>query len=592
METSIQTPVILTIQNKTEMGMTTPFIVKVQHPESWYSTFSQAQQGDLPRRGFSLGKVNLNDEVASELSCIAKITGGEKDSKVSYMLAGKLSYSDARLQKDQGFNTTGEVVKVARLLREKGIGVKFDTSSSGTQIMILEKDGLKYRIDLGWSSPKEKPEQKLDPSRSLYELDANKQWMVRKGEEDKMSSGEPKSENEPIYFESVDDKKLPTMEVSRPEDLAKRVTGFADVLGNFMSAYYQMRNGVSSTDTLVLQIPDWETYIGDDRNLATVGEWKPSDTFSGIFGRSKWKMDEDIGYLLTEAEKATMPSFADIGGQPRAVEEAKRLVMSIKHADVFAKRGVDRPKGILLKGPPGTGKTLLAKAIAREANTEFLSLSVTDVVSKWFGEAEQKVQGFFDRAKAIADQGKDVIAFIDEIDSVVPPREGAHEATQKMVAVFLQNMDGLRDNPRLTMIAATNQPDKIDPAFLRPGRLTKKIEVGYPNPSGVKQILDIHIKTHLEQAKDQNGLVAQDLNTEQIANKLGQVSGADIAAIVNLALEEKAAAEIRYLEGDTETGKPWSPLGEQDLLDARDKYIPSLPTRRQIGFSIPEKAEI
>ncbi|MBI5452219.1 AAA family ATPase [Candidatus Gottesmanbacteria bacterium] len=158
-----------------------------------------------------------------------------------------------------------------------------------------------------------------------------------------------------------------------------------------------------------------------------------------------------------------------------------------------------------------------------------------------------------------------------------------------MVAVFLQNMDGLRGNPRLTMIAATNQPDKIDPAFLRPGRLTKKITVDYPNPSGVKQILDIHIKTHLEQAKDQGGLVAQDLNTEQIASKLGQVSGADIAAIVNLALEEKAAAEIRYLEGDIETGKPWSPLSEQDLLAARDKYIPSLPIRPPIGFAIPEK---
>ncbi|MBI5452220.1 AAA family ATPase [Candidatus Gottesmanbacteria bacterium] len=398
-----------------------PFSVRVQESNTWYDTFSQAQKGELPRRGFTVGKISLNDEVASELSCIAKITGGEKDPKVAYMLAGQMGYSDARLQKDKGFNTTGEVVKVARLLREKGIGVKFDTSASGTQIMILKKDDLQYRVDLGWSSPKEKPEQKLDPSMNLYEKSMGT-WRVRKGEHDNMPSEEPRSENDPIYFELVDDKKLPMMEAVKPEDLAKRVTGFADVLGDFIGAYYHIRNGTPSADTLDLQIPDWETYVGDDKNLATVGEWKPSDTFSGIFGRSKWKTEEDIGYLLTEAEKAAMPSFADIGGQPRAVEEARRLVMSIKHADVFAKRGVDRPKGILLKGPPGTGKTLLAKAIAREANTEFLSLSVTDLVSKWFGEAEQKVQGFFDRAKAIADQGKDVIAFIDEIDSVVPPQ--------------------------------------------------------------------------------------------------------------------------------------------------------------------------
>lgn len=351
------------------------------------------------------------------------------------------------------------------------------------------------------------------------------------------------------------------------------------MLGDFVDAYYQVRDSSPTSDSLTLQIPDWETYLGDDPSLAHTRSFidMANDFIRGMGAK------DEIGVLLTPVERASMPSLADIGGQPQAVEEARKLVMAIKYADVFARRGVDRPRGVLLKGPPGTGKTMLAKAVAREVGAEFMSLSVTDLVSMWYGEAEKRVQAFFDRAKALADQGRDVITFIDEIDSVVPSREGAHEATQRMVAVFLQNMDGLKSNPRLTILAASNQPERIDPAFLRPGRLDKKIEVGLPDATGRAQILDIHLRKHAEKVGDASQFMAPDLDTTTVAEALGEISGADIAGIVNLALEEKVIAEIRHLEG-LEGGKPWSPLTAEDILATREKYMQRPKEKKPLGF--------
>ncbi len=567
------------------------FGVEVQQPASWLGTFKQIQQGELPRRGFTLGKMATGDEVSSDVRCAVRVLGGEKDDKVTYSLDAQIDYSDARLQKDGGFNTTGEAVKIAKALRERGVKVKFDTSPQGQQIMILEKDGVKCAANLGWATAKERPKEPPgDPSfYDRFKLDFSARGRIQKEDSEGMPAVEPPAKNEPIHFVlSNMAKQSDVIQVQNPEDLSKQVSGFSGMLGEFVNAYYQARGITPKAEALQLQIPDWETYAGDDSSLASTSEinsfFDRFDFMKGKTGRS-----EDIGYVLTEQEKATMPTFAEIGGQPQAVEEARKLVMTIKNAEVFAKRGVDRPKGILLKGPPGTGKTMLAKAIAREAGAEFMSLSVTDLVSKWFGEAEQRVQGFFDRAKEITDQGKDLIVFVDELDSVVPQREGAHEATQKMVAVFLQNMDGLKSNPHMTMIAATNQPEKIDPAFLRPGRLDKKIEVSIPDASGRAQILGIHLKKHLERAAEPTTLITPQLNLPDIATALGEVSGADLAAIVNFALEEKTAAEIRYLEGDTKTGRPWTPLSAEDLTRAREFYMPQPKQveKRPMGFAIP-----
>lgn len=376
--------------------------------------------------------------------------------------------------------------------------------------------------------------------------------------------------NNPIIFrllpEETDSRFVSAVD---SEQLSKQTQNYARVLEKFIAVYYKVRGITPEQGALTLQIPDWETYTSDDNNLLSdLSELlSPDSRYPDSSDRT-----QDVGTLLTEEEKAAMPTFADIGGQPQAVEEARKLVQSIKHADLYAKRGVDRPKGILMKGPPGTGKTLVAKAIAREAEAEFMSLSVTDLVSKYYGEAEQNVQRFFDTVRNLTDLGKDVIVFIDELDSVVPKREGSHEATQKMIAVLLQNLDGLKSNARLTVLAATNDSENVDPAFLRPGRLDKVINVELPNGEGRAQILAIHLQKHMQKAQDPESMLSPELNVPEVARQLGEMSGADIAAIVNLALEEKTTAELKLLEGE-EGGHPWTPLTNDDLLRVKNKYF-------------------
>lgn len=153
-----------------------------------------------------------------------------------------------------------------------------------------------------------------------------------------------------------------------------------------------------------------------------------------------------------------------------------------------------------------------------------------------------------------------------------------------MVAVFLQNMDGLKANPRLTIVAATNRPEALDKAFMRPGRLDKKIHMGLPDQEGRAQILQIQLLKHLEQSGNQNDLIISDLDIQQVAKALGNISGADIAGIVNLAIEDKVTAEIQYLEGDKKNGRPWSPLTAEDLLAAQKRYMPQAKELRPMGF--------
>lgn len=572
---------------KPEQTASKPLSIEAIDAPAWFGTFQDVQKGELPRRGFTVGQTTFDDEVAKGLRATVRVVGGEKDQGVSFGLSATMDYSDARITKDAGFTPTGDAVKIATNLREKGNTVKFETTRSGQQIINLEKDGVHCRVNLGWSSPQEKPKDSLhmDPTEMFS------RWRDVWGKNETAGTPpkpeQPNAQNSPIEIELVNAKdKTSTLEIPNRDDMTKQARGYAHLLGEFTTAYYQARGVTPPESAVNLQIPNWENYIGDDPYLASVGQVDKDNPFSKFFGEKT----EQVGYLLTEKEKTSMPTFTEIGGQPVAVEEAKKLVMAIKHADVYAQRGVTRPKGILLEGPPGTGKTMLAKAIAREAGTEFMSLSVTDVISKWVGDAEKHMQEFFDRAKTLADQGKDVITFIDEVDSLVPSRNSnVHEVTQKMVAIFLQNMDGLKANPKLTIIAATNRPEALDEAFMRPGRLDKKIHIGLPDANGRSQILNIHLQKHIEQSGNKNDLISPDLDVDSIAGALGNVSGADIAGIVNLALEDKVTAEIRFLEGDKEHGKPWTPLAEEDLLAVRDRYMPQQKERKPMGFVQPKK---
>jgi len=190
---------------------------------------------------------------------------------------------------------------------------------------------------------------------------------------------------------------------------------------------------------------------------------------------------------------------------------------------------------VLLYGPPGTGKTMLARALAHEAGARFLHVRATDVVSKWYGEAERRVQQAFDRARNQAP----AVIFFDEIDAVARDRDLSHEATHRMVSTFLENMDGLHGVDGVIVLAATNRPEAVDDALTRPGRFDRLVEVPMPDRQGRQAIFRVHLR--LSERKAGRRLFS-DIDEEHWAALLDATegfSGADVAETVRRALEAK-----------------------------------------------------
>jgi len=222
----------------------------------------------------------------------------------------------------------------------------------------------------------------------------------------------------------------------------------------------------------------------------------------------------------------------DIGGLENVKQELKEVVeWPLKYRKLFAHMKVKIPKGILLYGPPGTGKTLLAKAVATESEANFISVKGPEFLSKWVGESERAVREVFRKAR----QAAPAVIFIDEIDAVAPMRGrdiGSH-VTERVVSQILTEMDGLEELHNVTVIAATNRPDILDPALLRPGRFDRLIYVPVPDKEARKEIFRIHLRGRP---------LSEDVDIEKLAEKTEGYTGADIEAVCNeatiLALRE------------------------------------------------------
>jgi transitional endoplasmic reticulum ATPase len=209
----------------------------------------------------------------------------------------------------------------------------------------------------------------------------------------------------------------------------------------------------------------------------------------------------------------------DIGGLDASREKLREGVeLPLKHPEAFKRLGIRPAKGFLLYGPPGTGKTLLAKATARESQANFISVKSSDLLSKWYGESEQQIARLFARARQVAP----TVIFIDELDSLVPARGagmGEPQVTERVVNTILAEMDGLEELNNVVVIGATNRPNLIDPALLRPGRFDELIYVGVPDVAGRRRILAIHTA----------GMpIAKDVDLEAIAEKTDRFTGADL----------------------------------------------------------------
>jgi len=195
-----------------------------------------------------------------------------------------------------------------------------------------------------------------------------------------------------------------------------------------------------------------------------------------------------------EVREESIPevTYEDIGGLSDAIQKIREMVeLPLKHPELFERLGIEPPKGVLLYGPPGTGKTLLAKAVANEANAHFIAINGPEIMSKFYGESEERLRDIFKEAEENAPS----IIFIDEIDAIAPKREEVvGEVEKRVVSQLLTLMDGLKSRGKVIVIAATNRPDAIDPALRRPGRFDREIEVGVPDKQGRKEILQIHTR--------------------------------------------------------------------------------------------------
>jgi cell division protease FtsH len=233
------------------------------------------------------------------------------------------------------------------------------------------------------------------------------------------------------------------------------------------------------------------------------------------FGKSKAR-------LMSEEQIKT--TFGDVAGCDEAKEEVKELVDYLRDPSKFQKLGGKIPTGVLLVGPPGTGKTLLAKAIAGEAKVPFFTISGSDFVEMFVGVGASRVRDMFEQAK----KSSPCIIFIDEIDAVGRQRGaglgGGHDEREQTLNQMLVEMDGFEGNEGIIVIAATNRPDVLDPALLRPGRFDRQVVVGLPDVRGREQILKVHMR---------KVPLADDVNAAVIARGTPGFSGADLANLVN-----------------------------------------------------------
>ncbi|MBP2029865.1 transitional endoplasmic reticulum ATPase [Methanohalophilus levihalophilus] len=213
-------------------------------------------------------------------------------------------------------------------------------------------------------------------------------------------------------------------------------------------------------------------------------------------------------------------SYEDIGGLKREISLMREMIeLPLRHPELFQKLGIEPPAGVLLFGPPGTGKTMIAKAVASETEASFFSISGPEIVSKYYGESEQKLREIFEQAQKEAPS----IIFIDEVDSIAPKRDEVFgEVEQRVVAQLLSLLDGLRERGRVIVIAATNRPNSIDPALRRGGRFDREMEIGIPDREGRLQVLYVHTR----------GMpLAENVNLERIADVTYGFVGADLSSL-------------------------------------------------------------
>ncbi|ELZ02381.1 CDC48 family AAA ATPase [Natrialba asiatica] len=279
------------------------------------------------------------------------------------------------------------------------------------------------------------------------------------------------------------------------------------------------------------------------------------------------------------AEGIPNVTYEDIGGLDDELDQVREMIeLPMRHPELFQQLGIEPPKGVLLHGPPGTGKTLMAKAVANEIDAHFQTISGPEIMSKYYGESEEQLREVFEDAE----ENAPAIIFIDELDSIAAKREEAGgDVERRVVAQLLSLMDGLEERGRVTVIAATNRLDDIDPALRRGGRFDREIEIGVPDKDGRKEILQVHTR----------GMPLEDeIDLDRYAENTHGFVGADIESLtresaMNALRRIRPDLDLEEQEIDAEVLETLQ-VTEDDLKEALKGIQPS--AMREVFVEVPD----
>jgi transitional endoplasmic reticulum ATPase len=311
-----------------------------------------------------------------------------------------------------------------------------------------------------------------------------------------------------------------------------------------------------------------------------------SVTREDFLGALKRVQPSAMREVMVEAPRVR---WEDVGGLDDAQMRLKEGVeLPLKDPDAFRRLGIRPARGFLLYGPPGTGKTLLAKAVAREAEANFIATKSSDLLSKWYGESEQQIARLFQRARQVAP----TVIFIDELDSLVPARgsgAGEPQVTERVVNTILAEMDGLEELQSVVVIGATNRPNLVDPALLRPGRFDELIYVGLPDQAGRLRILKIQTARMP---------LAGDVDLDAVARRTQRFTGADLEDVTRraglVALRRSLqSTEVTMADFDaalTESRASVTPETERDYEQMAARLKQDATAVQPIGFAFPVRA--
>jgi len=371
--------------------------------------------------------------------------------------------------------------------------------------------------------------------------------------------------NDTIEVRKVESKDAKSITLAPTEPL--RIVGAEEYLVDYLNGAL-----MSKGDTIPINV------MGQRIDLVVIAT-NPSGPVI-INDSTKITVSEESAKAAQISKEGGVPSitYEDIGGVRNEVARVREMIeLPLRHPELFKRLGVEAPKGVLLHGPPGTGKTLLAKAVANETNANFYTIGGPEIMSKYYGESEEKLRNIFEQAEKNAPS----IIFIDEIDSIAPKREESGELERRIVSQLLAAMDGMSSRGKVVVIGATNRINAIDPALRRPGRFDREIEIGVPDRNGRLEILQIHTR----------GMpVAKDVNLEKLADISHGFVGADLQALS----KEAAMRALRKVLPEIDLSSESIPgdtlkkiiVTMQDFTDVIKEMEPS--AMREVFVEVPD----